>query len=419
MKKVLTATLVLLCCVANADDVTYKNKRDPLVKGVFKKYLKSIDYFKAHKKLAPYLSTSRKIPLAIVEEGAYTDHPDLKSTTKINGSSSYGKMAHGTVTAGVIASEIGNGIGTEGIFGYKDILKLDVYKTDTNTMTVSNKIKDAVKHNFAVNVSWEYFYRSYFNTGLSYAKRYNSVVVFCAGNHGLNLSRKSFQNDYPLLTVGVLDKNLNRHKVSNFGTGVDLYAGPYQSTQCGLYKKGCGWGDDGYGGLTWTTSFAAPQVTGAVGMAQAYARGRYNKTIEKNKLIELIKLGTIRVKGLKVLNLSELLYQIDIFYNGNVAINEGAFIFSPKIFNLKYYQQKYKLTTLSDNEIREHWKIYGISRGYQANENFALKEYQQLYGKGPNMVMDIFAYLESLDSEAPHDGTLMERAKKVIPIIMN
>lgn len=249
--------------------------------------------------------------VAIIDDGVYVNHPDLRNNIWINGNEIIGnngdddkngyiddvygwnyitnngemttRGAHGTMVAGIIGAVGNNGIGITGINPNVRIMPLIVCDKDTgcSTQAIIKAVHYAVDNGAKIiNMSLSTWattgLTSEFNSAVKYAYERGVVIVAAAGNgdveggigQDLNMIPQSpvcnEGANFILIGVGAVTADNYLTTWSNYGTkcvdayapGVDIVttAVPAYSSFGDFYDKGSG------------TSFAAPIITGIVSL---------------------------------------------------------------------------------------------------------------------------------------------------------
>jgi len=249
--------------------------------------------------------------VAIIDDGVYINHPDLRNNIWINSNekigngvdddkngyiddiygwnyvSNSGEMTtrgtHGTMVAGIIGAINNNQIGIAGINPNVKLMPLIVCDSQLgcSNEAISKAIRYAADNGAKIiNMSLSTWattgYTTEFNSAIKYAYDKGVVIVVAAGNgdleggigQDLNIIPQSpvcnEGTNYFVIGVGAVDSNNNLTTWSNYGTKcVDAYAPgvgivttavPAYSTFGDFYDKGDG------------TSFAAPIVTGIISL---------------------------------------------------------------------------------------------------------------------------------------------------------
>ena len=300
----------------------------PVVRNVVKKindsdlgatskwYLGSIN---ANQAQADYKG-SRDVVVAIIDDGIYSQHPDLKDNLWINSdeiasnhidddkngfvddrsgwnfayntSDMNTSGTHGTMVAGIIgASSASNFV--SGLNSQVSLMPIIVSDKSgsINPMDIKRAIHYAVDNGAdVINLSLGSALNSFsqeFDEAMSYAYNHNVVLVVAAGNgdidtglgQDLGVSPMSpvcnDVNQNMILGVGSTDKNGRKTKWSNYGVCVDVYAPGVDITSTAvpsyatsaLYKSGSG------------TSFSTPMVSGTAALIKSRYPGISNKEI--------------------------------------------------------------------------------------------------------------------------------------------
>ena len=190
--------------------------------------------------------------------------------------------SHGTLVSGIIASQRGNGKGTDGIADNVQIMALRaVPNGDEYDKDIALAIRYAVDNGAKViNGSFgKYFspHKDWVIDAIQYAASKDVLVVFASGNDGNDLDNpenRSYPTDSPdsktevsnnVLTVGAIDSQFNKEMVagfSNYGkSNVDVFAPGvqiYGTMPADKYKA-----EDG-------TSFASPNAAGVAALVRSY-----------------------------------------------------------------------------------------------------------------------------------------------------
>ena len=274
----------------------------------------------------------RRIIVAVIDDGVYSNHPDFqtnmwsnKNEIKGNGKDddangyiddSYGwdffyntadvtpTGNHGTQVAGIIGADSNNGIGIAGVNWNVDIMPLIVF--DENGDSVGWKgISDAIKYatdngaeviNLSLSTSSIIGFSTSIDEAIKYAYDRNVLMVVAAGNgdqfgQGYNLNQTPQSpvcndgNKNMVIGVGAVDSNNNPTSWSNYGTKcVDIWAPGTKivSTSIPAYSTLGEFYDINEG-----TSFSAPIVTGIVSLLKA----KY-PTMTSKEAIELLTSST-------------------------------------------------------------------------------------------------------------------------------
>lgn len=246
---------------------------------------------------------SNQVVLGIADTGIDPGHPDLAASmpgggTRIirpfNAAGGFGVLdtyGHGTPVVGVFAARANNGVlfdslGTAGLCGGDGasnlgcrIVPIKITHGDTGGATafdISRAIVYAAQAGCrALNLSFGGETPSPLERiALHYAMQRGCVVVAAAGNHGFidgdtPIYPAAYAVDGLCLQVGASDEWDTRPLFSSFGPGLDLVApGVDIWTTFMTYPAASGGTHPGYV-VAAGTSFAAPFVTGAVGLLAA------------------------------------------------------------------------------------------------------------------------------------------------------
>lgn len=234
-------------------------------------------------------SVSKKVTVAVIDEGFDVSHPDLKANivnpwNPISGTSDVsetaGQGSHGTHVAGIVAAVAGNNLGVAGVTYNAQVMPIKVYATGATSVTTSNvakaldyvvSVKD--KYNVRVaNISLGTLYDaappSAWNDTLTQAidraTAAGIVVVGCAGNSSSTAvpPYTCYPSDYaPVVSVVNIGKDLLPDKTSNYNAPGTMYkdvsapgVGILSTVADGKYETKTG------------TSMASPQVAGVLAL---------------------------------------------------------------------------------------------------------------------------------------------------------
>lgn len=189
-----------------------------------------------------------KVIVAVVDTGVNYMHEDLKDNMWDGTKAGYPKHGydfvfdtddpmdyhgHGTHVAGIIASEVNNGIGVAGICPRVKIMALQVFDRDgyAYSDTIANAILFAINNGaHIINMSLgTASYDPLFARVVSIARESGVLVVVAAGNYSTNLDFSSFYpcefKDDNIICVAALDQSYNIAWFSNYGkNSVDIAA---------------------------------------------------------------------------------------------------------------------------------------------------------------------------------------------------
>jgi len=261
-------------------------------------------------------SNRRTITVAVIDDGVYNNHPDLKNKMWYNTDEVIGNGidddrngyvddyygwdfvnnsndvtplgSHGTQVAGIIGAEKDNAIGIAGVNWNVKIMPLIVCGNNGGCIDTSRAIRYAVDNgaeviNLSLGTRAVSGYTTMYNDAIEYAFQRNALIVTSAGNGdivggiGFDLSQipqspvcNSDQRGNRVIGVGAVDSTNHRTKWSNYGSCVDIWAPGVQilSTAVPAFSNS----QDLYEIVkekTTGTSFAAPIITGIVSLLKA------------------------------------------------------------------------------------------------------------------------------------------------------
>jgi subtilisin family serine protease len=290
-------------------------------------YLKQISMPEAW----PVSSNRRQVVVAVIDDGVYSNHPDLKNrmwqnTKEIVGNNvdddnngyiddAYGwnyvdntkEMTplgtHGTMVAGIIGAETNNAGGIAGINWNVKFMPLIIcenfpsYGSDCADSEISKAIRYAADNgaeviNLSFGSNGVSGYTTQIDEAIKYANGKNVLIVAAAGNgdvvgglgYDLNVIPQSpVCNDNGknmVIGVGAVDAQNIRTSWSNYGSScVDIYAPGEEiiSTSVPIYTSGYFYDTES------GTSFSAPIVTGVVSLLKAA-----NPTITNQEAITML-----------------------------------------------------------------------------------------------------------------------------------
>ncbi|MFZ2070447.1 MAG: S8 family peptidase [Halobacteriota archaeon] len=213
---------------------------------------------------------SKNVTLAILDSGIDYEHDDLAGNYAggfdfVNNDSDpmddYSQW-HGTMTAGVAAATIDNGIGIAGI-AQVNILALKVLDKSGygTTWNVAKAITYAANHSSdVICMSMGTDESHILEDACIYAWHKNSILVAAAGNDNLSVIRHPAV--YPsVIAVGAIDENEERESHSNFGPELELVApGTWIPTTVG---------NNGYTFVFSGTSAATAHVAGVAALLKS------------------------------------------------------------------------------------------------------------------------------------------------------
>ena len=223
---------------------------------------------------------SKSIIVAVIDDGADLNHPDLKGKyyapyNMVTFSSSYLPMGdHGTHVAGIIAGTMNNGSGGTGVAPNTRIMPINVFSGNASyTSDVIYALYYAVEYGAdIINMSLgNYTYSYSFDDAIQYTHDMGLVIVAAAGNED------TYWDCYPasydnVISVSATSKNDRITDYSNYGYNIDL-AAPGDSIYSSLPYKS-------YGYMT-GTSMAAPIVTGVAALVWGNKPSLTNTQVEE------------------------------------------------------------------------------------------------------------------------------------------
>ncbi|MBT8155915.1 S8 family serine peptidase [Epibacterium ulvae] len=231
--------------------------------------------------------TGQDVTVGVIDSQIDFNHVDLsraydetldydfdQDTSDISINSKYMTDHHGTMVAGMIAAEGGNGVGSVGISPDATLVGLAINYSSSD---VGSQVIDALKASAAldvVNNSWSFTANFRDNFALSSYSAYGealefvaetgrdglgTAVVFSAGNSGIEGSSNyhNFQNSPYTIAVGAVERSGEAWDGTSLGANVLLSAAGHQAVTT--------YSNDRYA-LPSGTSFAAPQVSGAIAL---------------------------------------------------------------------------------------------------------------------------------------------------------
>jgi thermitase len=208
-----------------------------------------------------------KVTVAVVDSGICASHPDLSGRLTDgwdfieSDSVPQDDFGHGCSVSGVIAANLNNGIGiagvapnaqimplrvlnASGVGSYSNVAAAIVYAADNGAQVINLSLGGS-------NPS------SALENAVNYTISKGVIVVAAAGNNGTEGAL--YPAAYPdVIAVGSVDSDLQHSSFSNYGPQIDVWA-PGRNI---LTTR-----RDGDYGLVNGTSFAAPYVAGAMGLA--------------------------------------------------------------------------------------------------------------------------------------------------------
>lgn len=209
---------------------------------------------------------------------ANSDNDPSAGSTDPNSSAAF----HGTYVAGLTAATGNNGVGYAGVDWNARIMPLQALADNGNgfTNTIAAAVRYAADHGAdVINLSLGSQYDdTYLRSQIDYAISRGVTVVAAAGNDGCDCMLYP-ANYSEVVAVGASDQGDNRASFSSYGANLDLVA-PGAGGICAPYytpaNPTSGYSCGGQG-----TSFAAPQVSGAVALMVARNPGITPDSVEK------------------------------------------------------------------------------------------------------------------------------------------
>ena len=204
-----------------------------------------------------------QIVVAVCDTGVDVTHPDLVRNlilpgwnTYLNNTNCIDTYGHGTAVAGCAAAIGNNSIGMAGMAWNVKILPIRITYQDGIGSAYITDIADGIVYGSdhsakVVNVSFGGFSYSTIITAADYARGKGALVVFAAGNDGLDLTGSA--DSASILLVGATTSFDSRASFSNYGAPIDVVAPGESILTCVMG------GTYGY----WSgTSFSAPITAG-------------------------------------------------------------------------------------------------------------------------------------------------------------
>ncbi len=217
------------------------------------------------------------VKLAIIDTGVDAGHSDLGygddnynhvSTTDgynyvNNNIYSYPVYYHGTMVAGIAGAKTNNYNGVAGVSGGNQSAGITIIPycvgnaASFNTSHIGDAIVDAVdKGAKVINISLHSTSSNSTDAAIEYAYTHGVTIVCAAGNYNQNSLSYPASHTYTI-AVGAISQDNIRAEFSNYGTGLDIVApgvNIYNTVLNNSYDTNSG------------TSFAAPQVAGAIAL---------------------------------------------------------------------------------------------------------------------------------------------------------
>lgn len=300
------------------------------------------------------------IVIAVIDEGVDASHPDLAGKALPGYNSLYGNNDaapkngdnHGTAVAGVAAARANDATGVAGVCWYCKILPVKVAERDpqgnwtTNTAALASGINWAWQNGADVlNNSWTMTTPSDTILNALVAARFSgrdskgSTIVFAAGNENNSaVSYPANLNSF-VIAIGASNwcdqrkmpasdacNNNNTSWGSNYGAALDLVApGEAIYTTCNVGQ--CP-GNSSYAYFS-GTSFAAPFVSGAIGLLYSLnpnLQPNEIQTILQNGAKDLGAAGRDNATGYGRLDSAKSIAQL---YNLNLSVSDQRVLARP------------------------------------------------------------------------------------------
>lgn len=259
------------------------------------------------------LSSASNIIVAVIDSGARYTHQDLAANMWVNtgeipgngrdddhngvkddiyginaigllpGGNPLDDLGHGTAVAGVIGAVGNNGLGVSGVAWQVRVMACKFFDASNSSYSDAIECFNYAKDNGARIINFSFVdtvYNSVFYSALQACRNAGIIVVAAAGNDTINNDvtphyPASFQLDN-IVSVAASTRSDTLASFSNYGgTNVDL-AAPGQDIY--LVSRGS---DSSY---VWNsgTSFAAPQVAGALALTLArFPTNTYRQNIDR------------------------------------------------------------------------------------------------------------------------------------------
>ena len=235
-------------------------------------------------------------PIAVVDTGVQSNHPDLSGEVLqgynfvSDSSNTADDNGHGTHVSGIASAVTNNGVGVASIGFRSNILPVKVLNSagsGTYSDVSSGIIYAADNGARVINLSLGGPSSSVtLQNAVTYATNKGSFVVAAAGNSGSSTPL------YPAACAGALaitatDSSDNLAGFSNYGKNVFVGAPGVGITST--------YNNSGYTSLS-GTSMSAPHFSGLLEMAAAYI-GSTNKSVTNQQLLDYLKTTTDKVGG--------------------------------------------------------------------------------------------------------------------------
>ena len=234
----------------------------------------------------------REVIVAVIDTGADLDHDDLEDNILPRAAEDWDfadgadpspedEDGHGSHVSGTVAA-VGNTIGVIGVAPDCRVMPLRVDLTTGMNQNradainyVAQRARNEPERRFVINCSWRMNGdHAGVRTAIQNAVRDNVVVVFAAGNDGLNTDiSPQFPGVYPeVMAVAALDSDDVRATFSNVGTNVDVAA-----PGVNIFSTLPG----GTHGFLDGTSMASPHVAGVAALVWSRNRGLTNEQVRR------------------------------------------------------------------------------------------------------------------------------------------
>jgi subtilisin family serine protease len=237
---------------------------------------------------------SSEVKVCIIDSGIEYDHPDLRTnvvetTSFCEGCEPTGRdvTGHGTHIAGVIGAVGNNSLGIAGLNWNVSLLSCRFMVGDGGYLSDAiqcldwcvAKGADVSSNSYGADYFSEAFYEAIDRAG----HQRGHVFVAAAGNHGTDQVFYPAGYDLPnVISVAALDQDPPNQRAgySGYGWTVDIAAPGSGIFSTHLLSAG------GYAYMS-GTSMATPQVSGAVALVRAAARGRLELSAEALRAVIL------------------------------------------------------------------------------------------------------------------------------------
>ncbi|HWA35316.1 MAG TPA: S8 family serine peptidase [Cyclobacteriaceae bacterium] len=233
------------------------------------------------------------ITIAILDDGVDVNHPDLKDKI-VNAYNAFDTLEeqspnryepHGTACAGIAAASTNNGIGVAGIAWNCKIMPVKIFGLNesnepiTSADAVQRGIMKAVQAGAKIlNCSWGGgLPAGKVNDAIDYAVKNSCIMVFAAGNNGIEGLEypANLAKDLDVISVNSVNESDDLKVTnsdgegwgSNWGDGLTLTAPGIHICTTDLTRPGRGYSSDSeYFHNFNGTSSSAPLVSGAIGL---------------------------------------------------------------------------------------------------------------------------------------------------------